>query len=386
MRLGGEVVDFLKEYRNYCREQKTIGNTGYFWGKFNLWKNRGRWIDADKAEQMLANFLKSEFWFIPLESKSRDYWSIAEKELTFDADLNLLLPGMILPDEKTVGNRAWFDEHAAFRIKCDYIERRGASLLIVDEKTGWTTPEPLQLEIAQHLAPRGFHPGQLLGVFHVEAIYNILSGYKPKAERLPVLSLEEAGSIGETIKGWIQEVNTWPERYGEDYPAELCSRCGNCTVPTCPIERDVIMALANVPGSPRFTLPERIDTAEDAQRAVTFLVFAESLDKKIKALLKSYVDTHGRVVSGGMAAEYTDAESFDIEDLGTLLDTMLAYGAKKEQILDAISMTKTGFNTVVKKAGLAQRLPMLMQLIRTRTSRRFGINKDKGEVKQDMAV
>ena len=342
--------------------------------------------DPDRTEQILKNFLRSEWALVPLTNgRARgDYWAAVEKELTFDADMHLLVPGMIIDKQHTVGDRPWFDPYAAFRIRCDYIERRGTSILIIDEKTGFSEPDPFQLEIAQHLAMRGFHPLEMSGIWHVEGIFNVLSGYKPKSVRLPALSANEAGKLGDKIKELLAEVNTWPEKYGESgYPANPCGLCGNCSVPTCPIGKEIAVALSNAPGAPVFTLPESLTSAEEAQRAVVFVAFTDRLQKQIKDLLQSYVDKNGRVAAGGMAAEYYDVESCQIDDMGSFIDLVIAYGAKPEQILDALTINKTEFEHLVKKANLTERLPMINQLVKTSTSRRFYVRKDKGkEVKQ----
>ncbi|MEN6440911.1 MAG: hypothetical protein ABFD97_20265, partial [Syntrophobacter sp.] len=364
MRIGGEVADMLKHYRLFCLSNGREQDPDYLWGMFEKRRNMKSLTDAEKIQQCLKNFLASEFSIVPL--KSRENWCLIEEKLTFDSNL-----------ARIPGDQAWFSKQAAFRMIGDFVYRNGNTITIVDEKTGWASPDPKQLEIAMGLIPKAIPPLEMGGVWHVEAVFNVLSGYKPETIRLPVKSINEVSEFLEPIRFAMHDVNTWPEKYKDGYPAVACSLCERCSVPTCPIRKDVTTSIAAIPKAPVFEIPAALESREQAEKAVVFCTFISQLEKQLKDLLKTYVDANGRIVAGGMAADYSEAESFEISDMSQFVNLVTAYGATPQQVLDALSMNKTAFERLIKKAGLTPRLPMIKQLITTKISKRFGISKDK---------
>jgi len=367
MHIGGEVAEFLKDYRQHCYETGAEQDTTYFWGLFDKWKNTKRWTNVDTACQCLKNFLKSEFCFTPVRGK--ESWCWIEQKLTFD---NRLTP--------IRGDRAWFDPGAAFRAIGDFVYRSGNMLTIVDEKTGWARPDPQQLEILAALIPRSVPAMDMKGIFHIEAAFNVLSGFKPETIRIPVMPVHEASTGLKAISAAMEEVNTWPEKYKDTgYPAQTCKQCANCTIPTCPIRKDVMESLSVIPNAPVFQVPASLETSEEAQKAVTFVTFIGQLEKQLKDLLKVYVERTGRpVVSGGMEAGYSEVESFEIEDMAAFIDLLVAWKVSPKFITDALGMSKTDFLKLVKRGGLEPRLPVILdQYVKTKVSRRFGIGKAK---------
>lgn len=364
MRVGGEVADLLKHYRLFCLANGREQDPDYLWGLFEKRKNTRSLTNIDTTQQCLKNFLASEFSLIPVRTKEN--WCLIEEKLTFDSRLN-----------RIPGDQAWFSKQAAFRMIGDFVYRTGNTITIVDEKTGWAAPDPKQLEILMGLIPRAIAPLEMGGVWHVEAAFNILSGYKPQTIRLPVKAITETAEYLEPIRFAMHDVNAWPERYKDGYPATPCSLCERCTVPGCPVRKDVVTSVAAIPRAPVFDIPAALETKEQAERAVVFVTFIGQLEKQLKDLLKAYVDKNGGVTAGGMAADYSETESFDIGDMGQFVNLVTAYGATPQQVLDALSMNKTSFEKLIKKAGLAPRLPMIKQLVTTRISKRFGISKAK---------
>jgi hypothetical protein len=365
MLIGGEVAAFLKTYREFCYTNSKEQDPEYLWGLFRKWENTGRWTNAETARQFCKNFLRSEFALVPLKSQS-DYCLI-EQKMTFDKNLVAIR-----------GEKAWFDPGAAFRVVGDFIYRRGTTLTIVDDKTGWGTPDPKQLDILMTLVPRAIPALDASGIWHVEAAFNVLSGYRPETIRVPVKAIHETSDGTAPILADLKEVNSWPEKFKDGYPATPCTSCEHCTIPTCPIGKEVAMALASAPGAPSFTLPEKLNTPEEAQKAVVFVSFMGRLEKQIKELLKKYVDQNGRVVSGGMEATYDNSESMAVEDMGQLIDLLVAYKTPPALILDALSLSKSELEKIIKKANLEERRAMIMQLVQISTSRRFYVRKNKG--------
>lgn len=367
MRVGGEVADLLKHYRQFCYGNGQEHNPDYLWGVFERRRNTKSLTDPEKIEQCLKNFLASEFSLVPVKTGSD--WCLVEEMISFDDKLRLI----------GRGKEFWYSKNppVAFRLMGDLIYRKGNTITIVDEKTGWATPDPKQLEIAMGLIPRAIAPLDMGGVWHVEAAFNVLSGYKPETIRLPVKSIKETAEFLEPIRFALHDVNTWPEKYKDGYPAIPCGLCERCTVPTCPIRKDVVTSVAAIPKAPVFEIPTALETKEQAEKAVVFVTFLGQLEKQLKELLKVYVDKNGGVTAGGMAADYSEAESFEISDMGQFVNLVTAYGATPQQVLDALSMNKTSFEKLIKKAGLAPRLPMIKQLVTTKISKRFGIAKAK---------
>ncbi len=366
MKIGHEIHAFIADYENYCLEMRQPRCADWFWGKFHKLKELGKWTDPERAHDLAKIYMRSEIAEVHVPEGSD--WVMVEKQMCFDENLNAL------PNKE-----AWFDTSGKtmFRLIVDYAYRQGDTIRIIDHKTGRATPSDEQLGIYAAMVPRYVPALQMGGVWCVEPIYNLIGGFKPDTVRLDVMNLQESRKGLDAVRDALNLVNNiWPEKYGTNYPAIPCGLCERCTVPTCPIRKDIMESIEKIPEAPVFQVPPVLENTEQAQKAITFITFIGQLEKSLKELLRAYVDQNGgAVVSGGMQAAYSESETFEIPDLGALIDLLMAFGVTRDQLLATLSITKTDLQKLVKKACLKDRMPMIEQMTVSKISRRFNIKK-----------
>lgn len=358
MLTGGEVADILKEYRLHCFEAGIGRDLDYLWAIHE--KRKDQLTDPDRCGELLANFAKSDFAEIPVTASC----VMIERKLAFDEHLHLI------PDDKKPDD-GWFSKKAAFRLISDSVWRVGDTLQIIDEKTGYGEPDPLQLEIAAFLLPRAIPAMDMAGVHYVSGSFNILSSGK----RVDIFTktLPETAGMGDRIKERLAEINAWTE-----FPANACGVCKWCSIPTCPLKQEAKELIVRQKDSPVLDIPKEIALLSDAEMAVKFINFAESVVDRVKDMLREFVEKNGPVSAGGMIAELRPNEPWKAGDVAQILSALVVYGVDKKLIFDNIGLSESALEKIVKKAGVVDRLPLLLSMGERKSYKpKFGIFKDK---------
>jgi len=291
---------------------------------------------SDAFGEIVERFKDSEFAVIP-PAEHVSWWS-TEYQVAYDADLHPILH----PD-------AWFDKGAAFRAVADFVYRSGPDLYVIDDKTGRGTPDPWQLKIYAALLPRaiGCSPDRVVCIFN-----NIL-GKKEVIEFFPA----DLYDVDEKLKARMAEINAWTE-----FPARACDACKWCSVPGCSIRQDVATALETHPKTPILKIPDSITMPLEADHALLFVLFAESIVDQVKDLLRAYVESNGPVTAGGKIAKLKPSESWKATHVEKIVKTLAAYGVPVNQIWDSLSITESAIEKIMKKNKLQDRLAMILQL------------------------
>ncbi len=364
MKIGGEVALFLQCYRTHCCRAGLERDESYFDHLYESWEKEGKWTDVEKAYQLLSRFFTSDFGPFPCTSPI----IMIEDKLAFDKDLNLIQ-----------GDDAWFSKQAAFRVIGDFAYCDGDTLRIIDDKTGYADPDPLQLQISACLIPRAIRartPGLLDGVRFVAPTFNVLSGGHAKRIDLEILDIAKSDELASKILARVDEVNNWNE-----YPAVACDRCAHCTVPGCPIDAGVRKDLVSTGATaqpPILQIPTAITNREMAEKAVQFLVFADRISSEVREILTAYVEQNGPVATIGKVAELRAFNPWHPKDLKSLVNALLAYGAKPEFLWESLNLSETDLESICRKSGIKNRLPLLFAMgERKEYKPRFGIYKDK---------
>ncbi len=358
MLTGGELADILKAYRLHCFESGIGRDLDYLW---KIHEDRKSVLtNPERCAELLANFAKSDFAEIPVTALC----VLIERKLAFDEHLHLI------PDERKPDD-GWFSKKAAFRLISDSVWRVGDTLQIIDEKTGFGEPDPLQLEIAAYLLPRAIPATDLAGVHYVSGSFNILSSGK----RVDVFTktMPETMSMGDLIKARLAEVNSWTE-----FPAKACGACAYCSIPTCPLKEEAKELIVRDKASPVLDIPKEIKLRSDAEMAVKFISFAESVVDRVKDMLREFVEQKGPVSAGGLIAELRPNDPWKAGDVAQILSALVAYGVDKKLIFDNIGLSESALEKIVKKAGVVDRLPLLLSMGERKAYKpKFGLYKDK---------
>lgn len=358
MLTGGEVADILKAYRLHCFESGLSRDIDYLWKIHE--DRKGTLTSPDRCAELLANFAKSDFAEIPVTASC----VMIERKLTFDESLHLI------PDEHKFED-SWFSKKAAFRLISDSVWRVGDTLQIIDEKTGFGDPDPLQLEIASYLLPRAIPAMDMSGVFFLAGTFNILSTGK----RVDCFQkrIDEINPVGEMINAKLVEVNSWKE-----YPAQSCGACSYCTIPTCPLKIEAKELLVRMKDSPVLDIPSEITLLSDAEMSIKFIQFAEAVVDRVRGMLREFVEQKGPVSAGGLIAELRPNDPWKAGDVAQILSALVAYGVDRKLIFDNISLSESALEKIVKKAGVVDRLPLLLSMgERKEYKPKFGLYKDK---------
>jgi hypothetical protein len=357
MLIGGEVAEILKEYRLHCFKAGVSRDVDFLWKTFD--QKAKTLTNSERTYELLQKFEQSDFSEIPVTASC----VLIEKRLAFDENLNLIC------EEKE--DDAWFSKKAVFRLISDSVWREGDTLQIIDEKTGFGDPDPLQLEIAAYLLPRAIPATDLAGVHYVSGSFNILSSGK----RVDVFTktMPETMGMGDVIKARLAEVNSWTE-----FPAKACNACKWCSIPTCPLKEEAKELIVRDKASPVLDIPKEISLRSDAEMAVRFISFAESVVDRVKDMLREFVEKNGPVSDAGLIAELRPNEPWKAGDVAQILSALVAYGVDKKLIFDNIGLSESALEKIVKKAGVVDRLPMLLSMGERKAYKpKFGLYKDK---------
>lgn len=353
MEIGSVFATMIQAYREHCFK---IG----YPSDLTWWDIAG--LDAslepeirDGVLSKIEAFKGSEFAVIPVGKAN---WWKMEWQCAFDADLKYIKDG-------------WYSKDAAFRAVVDFAYRTFGELVIIDDKTGRATPDPLQLQIYAHLLPRavGMSPDKITCIFN-----NVATGKHKVMEFAPGL----VSHIGDMIKAKIEEVNSWKE-----FPAKSCKLCRFCRVPGCPVrdgvKEEVALAVKNVEvakfgGTPALRLPDAITDQAEAEKALLFVEFAEGIIDDVKSLLRGWVEQNGSVTAGDKIADLRENTPWKAGNIERIVRALAAYGIPTAQIWGALSLSESALEKLLKKNKQSERLAMLLNMgERKEYKPRFGI-------------
>lgn len=277
-------------------------------------------------------------------------WVCVEAKMAFDKHLSPI----IMLDQMT----AWMSRDVAFRLVVDLSYVMRDTLYIVDWKTGFGAEmDETQTRIygwlvyQYYLAVQKGLKRDVDQIAHVNtSIVNLTIG-KYSTDTWPVM---DGQSIEAVILDHLDTVNSWTE-----YPAIPCNSCKWCTVPDCPVRGEAETALVST-AEHGITIPSEIQTRDEAEKAVLFLLFAESVTEQVQQLLRGYVETNGPVAAGGKIAELRESTPWKCTDFEKLCRMLMAYGVESKLIWEHSSMSEATLEKLAKKAGIKDRMAMLL--------------------------
>jgi hypothetical protein len=300
-------------------------------------------VDEDKYNAMLYNWKVSEFATITRSGGSPEVkvaMDSHERQCDFDST------------------------EAVLRGIFDYYYLDGFTPTVVDWKTGHWEVDPKQTEFYAVLALANEPEAEQVET----VVYNVSSNTVTRR----TYSREEIKEIRDELMEICWDVNSRTE-----WPAVACNLCDWCTVPGCPEKDSIGTALVQESKLPILRVPCAVSTPQEAETALRFVLFAESIVDQIKGLLKGYAAINGTVYAAGKAAGLVDKESWKPKDLAGLMKTLSAWGVSKELLWDNLSLTKAGLEKIIKKAGIKDRELALKAMLDIKTSKAFTITKDR---------
>jgi hypothetical protein len=246
----------------------------------------------------------------------------------------------------------------------DYYYLDGFTPTVVDWKTGHWEVDPKQTQFYAVLALANEPEAEQVET----VVYNVSSNTITRR----TYSREEIAETRDEILAISRDVNSRTE-----WPAKPCWLCDRCTVPECPEKGSVSTTLLQESKLPILRVPCAVSTQSEAETALRFVLFAESIVDQIKGLLKGYAETNGTVYAAGKTAGFVEKESWKPKDLAGLMKTLSAWGAPKDLLWDNLSLTKAALEKIIKKAGIKDREPAIKEMLEIKTSRAFSITKDR---------
>lgn len=366
MRVGNAVHELLHAYREYLLDIKQQSQRNWLEDPpLNLIKQ----ITKDKDEiQEILDILHhtakhKDMSAIPVDADT----VITERRFAFNRDLRRL--------------KDWFDKKTAFRMIADLMYVKGDTLYVIDDKTGWSENDHEQLRIYAALATRALDKKRLDPVRYIDMKF--YDHRKGKIEQGDILHYDdpEIALIFDEIKEKIKEVNSWTE-----FPAIPCSKCQYCGI-KCDKRDAVESALVAVsrtdkdsgtPPSPApaLTVPNEIASHEQAQKAVEFVLFADSVVNRVKGLLREWVEKNGPVQAASKVAELRPNNPWRVSNTKALLSALLVYGANPDLVWKEVSVSESGLEKIAKKSGLKPEVIRMLKMTygeRKSYKARFGL-------------
>lgn len=365
LRVGAAVATILAGYRSHCYEEGLSSDLSYFDGvEIPLDPDI-----KDRVRELLENFASTEFATIPLNAE----WVHVESQPVNKAEK---IGGFAYnPSLYFLGHdkSAWLHKECAFRLKCDFLYYLDGTLYVVDDKSGFGDGDETQLSFYAFLAKLAWMdkgPGK-----DGKPLNKIVCSFNNIATRKTTtieFSPQDTNPVREVIRTAIFDVNARKE-----WPAVACSKCGFCTVPGCPIREETSKALVAADASPVASIPTEIQWVQDAEKTLLFVQFAKAITDRVKELLEAWVEKNGPVMAGGKVARFQDEESWKPKDLAALCAALVSFGAPKELVWKELSLTRAALEKIVKKAKLEAKQPWIDAYIEKKSSKAFGIVKDK---------
>lgn len=357
MIVGNQTHEIISNYLRHCWTHGIGSDVEYFDGII-LPKEP----DREKLSGLIERFKTGPYAIIDLNAK----WVNIEKKCELDADGQLI----------AFGPRWSNDQRVAFRGICDYAYVSGDTLHILDWKTGFGDPDDLQLKLYAYmfwlaLIKEAYaNSKSIQGIDRIACTFVILAtGQNRTIEFTPTSCLDAKQIVADAV----EKANS----LHPPYEAIPCAKCKWCTVPGCPVRDGIETAVIRADGSPVLSIPDSIQSRDEAEKALLFVSFAESLSDRIKKLLRAFVEKNGPVIAGGKIAELRPNEPWNATDMEKLVNALVAYKVPREIIWDNLSLSESGLEKILKKAKMKERLPLLLALgERKKYSPKFGLYND----------
>jgi hypothetical protein len=349
MRVGSAVHTALELYLKHCYAEKRESDLAWF----ETYK-----FPADIAErclEMVGKFRDMIGFQVPIDTP----WYQIEAQAAFN-DYLLHIPG----------EQGWFSKEAAFRTVADFVYIHGNAIFLIDWKTGRSEPDPFQIDLYRHFLPK-LVPDMVLRQNRPERVVCIFAELaKGKMTTVGEFDIgADPTPMHNKITGKIAEVNTWTE-----FPATACDLCRFCRVPGCPVRDNSTTALVAHKESPAAQIPKEIYFVQDAEKALLFIQFAETVVDQVKDLLRTWVEKNGTVTAGGKRAELRENNPWKAGDVERILKTLIAYGVPKSDALGALTLSESALEKILKKFKMPGKLPMMLALGERKTYKpKFGI-------------
>jgi hypothetical protein len=214
--------------------------------------------------------------------------------------------------------------------------------------------------------------GEKISYSRIVCILNELG--KGRVEVVAEYPVEPLAHVQEAILNTLKEVNSWTE-----FPPKACHQCQWCSVPGCPIREETRHALvASHAGVPTAAIPLELESIEQAEKAVLFLMHGEQVINHMKELLRKWVQEHGPVIAGGKIAEERPNNPWEVTDLQKLVRTMVTWGVNVEDIWKAMNLTEKAITKLTKRAGISHKLPVILSMGQRKEYKpKFGLYTDK---------
>lgn len=372
--VGRAVHEIMAQYRRHCIDNETTH-------------------DADAMREIMASVLSglrsNDIADNDLDDAKLRIRDVMEKVMSSDAAL-LQLPDHALIETRLAfdrdlsligsSDRDWVSDGVAFRAIADYVSIIGDSIYITDDKTGWSDPDPTQLEVYATLVPHAIDTERLKDIQTITCAFCMLS-----QGRIDVVGSwdirsdayrEMAHDTRARITAAINDVNT-----RTDWPAVPCDLCEYCPVDDCPVRKANETALVTADRSPVRRIPDAIECREEAELAVEFLAFADGVVSHVKDLLRTYISANGPVTAAGKIAEIRTSETWSPPaDTRKLFYTLTRFGIPDHDVWGVFKTSETDVKRLLRRHALADRWPMIEAMGRKKSSERFGLYKSKQNV------
>lgn len=333
LEIGAEFADVVAKYRQKVLADGSQSDLGFLRTLIEDCRSSETMKRGPEVAELLADFGRSEHVCLPAGIE----WSSCEGKLTLDSSFSPMAEG------------AWKTDSAAFRLKTDLSYAIGDTLYILDDKTGFTFPDYLQVQIYATLVPL-FLPKQLRErVTTVSVAFNRVALGKTDCKTYPVRGF--ADDILPRISSAIKEADSRTE-----WPAQTCDQCKWCSLPGCPLRAEVATTLATevatrgVGGAMALDLSTfEVTTREDAETAVAFLAFADKITGQVKDSLRSFVEANGPVRAAGKVAKVNTSVSWECADKQAAVRGLLGMGVASGEVWAGMSLSKESVSKLLKK-------------------------------------
>jgi len=344
--IGRVFHDWIAGYSRRCLELETNKLRDLSWLKFLDDAMRENEKDIllcsdiktirDKTSNMIQSLIDNPEWRLPFDGDQGGFISI-EQQWGFQIQGGILVPC------------GWFDKKIDARMIADLIWQDGATLNIMDHKTGWGEPWEFQLPwyAAGTLARYADSSWDTLKIHYHWA------GKGGYYEEVGFYSRHDLDAVTSDV---ISQIDT--ARKTTEFSARECRACSWCGFKSeCPIVHAGASILTDTE-----TLPVLAPTGGEfkiidqgtAERALSAIVLVGGRLKEIEKELKEFVKINGPVSCGGKVMEQRDGEKWRCTDMDGLLnalendlditmrDIVNESGMSKDRLLRVLRKAKSG--------------------------------------------
>lgn len=358
MKVGSEIHECIAEYYRHCFTEGIQSDVSFLQQyKFDPKNN------PERCRELIDRFAESEWAIVQVDSP----WVKIEQKVELDAEAVFLVMG---PE--------WsFHPAAGFRGIVDLAYRDQGDLVIVDWKTGFGDGDELQLKLYAYMLWLAFcADAQRKRILDnpVKRIVTVFAELATGKKHVLEWDIADVLWVKEDIMQRIKEANSLTE-----FEARVCGQCRWCSLPDCPIKQQTEQAIVehDIQKPPIVSIPTEIESREDAEKAMMFLMFAEGITGKVEGLLRSYVETNGPVSCGGKVAEVRPNEPWKAGNVEKIVNTMVALQVPKNVIWDNLSLSESSVEKILKKSKKTEKLPVILSLgERKQYKPKFGLFND----------